>query len=65
VKGKNDIAEIYLWRGNETNGGLVVIAGEPTELTVVNVVGRVDLAALALLGPIIPKLPAASGLLKK
>jgi hypothetical protein len=65
VKGKNDIAEIYLWRDNETNGGLVVIAGEPTELTVVNVVGRVDLAALALLGPIIPKLPAASGLLKK
>jgi hypothetical protein len=45
---------------------LLVIAGEPRELTVVNVVGRVDLAALAMLGPIIPKLSgAASGLGKK
>ena len=59
VKGKRELVEIYFWRERDTNGGLVVIAAQPNELTVVNIVGRVDLASLAALGPMIPKLPGA------
>ena len=55
VKQKGELAEIYLWKEGGTNGGLVVIAAEANELTVVNIVGNVDLASLAALGPMIPK----------
>lgn len=66
VRGKDNVAEVYFWRDKDVNGGLAVIAAEDDQLTVVNVIGRVDLAALAALGPMIPKLPdAASKLLKK
>jgi hypothetical protein len=61
VRGKGELTEIYFWKERDTTGGMVVIAAEPDELTVVNIVGRVDLAALAALGPMIPKLPAAVG----
>lgn len=59
VRGKRELTEIYFWRERDTNGGLVVIAAQPNQLTVVNIVGRVDLASLAALGPMIPKLPGA------
>ena len=59
VKGKRELTEIYFWKGKDENGGLVVIAAQPTELTVVNIVGRVDLASLAAIGPMVPKLPGA------
>lgn len=59
VRGKNELTEIYFWKERDTNGGLVVIAAKPNELTVVNIVGRVDLASLGALGPMIPKLPGA------
>lgn len=59
VRGKRELTEIYFWREKDTNGGLVVIAAQPNQLTVVNIVGRVDLASLAALGPMIPKLPGA------
>lgn len=59
VRGKRELTEIYFWKERETNGGLVVIAAQPNELTVVNIVGRVDLASLGALGPMIPKLPGA------
>jgi Domain of unknown function (DUF4252) len=59
VKEKHALTEIYFWKGKDQNGGLVVIAAQPSELTVVNIVGRVDLASLAALGPVIPKLPGA------
>jgi hypothetical protein len=52
VREKDELNEVYLWK----DGGLVVISAESDELTVVNIVGSVDLAALALLGPMIPKL---------
>ncbi len=55
VRAKGELAEIYLWKEGGTNGGLVVIAAEANELTVVNIVGNVDLASLAALGPMIPK----------
>ena len=59
IRGKRELTEIYFWKERETNGGLVVIAAQPNELTVVNIVGRVDLASLGALGPMIPKLPGA------
>ena len=59
VRGKRELTEIYFWRERDTNGGLVVITAQPNQLTVVNIVGRVDLASLAALGPMIPKLPGA------
>ena len=59
VRGKRELTEIYFWKQRDTNGGMVVIAAQPNELTVVNIVGRIDLASLAALGPMIPKLPGA------
>lgn len=59
VKGKRELTEIYFWKDRDVNGGLAVIAAQPNELTVVNIVGRVDLGSLGALGPMIPKLPGA------
>ncbi|RPI53406.1 MAG: DUF4252 domain-containing protein [Acidobacteria bacterium] len=56
VREKRQLTEVYLWKEQNENGGLVVIAAQPNELTIVNIVGRVDLASLAALGPMIPKL---------
>jgi len=61
VREQGKLAEIYFWRERETTGGLVVISAEANELTVVNIVGRVDLASLGALGPMIPKMPGALG----
>jgi hypothetical protein len=52
--------DIYAWQvGSEGPGGLAILVVEPTELTVVNIVGRIDLKKLAALqGQMgIPKLP--------
>jgi hypothetical protein len=59
VRERDELTEIYFFNGKDTDGGLLLISAEPDELTVVNIVGRIDLAALAVLGPIIPKLPGA------
>ncbi len=56
VREKGELTEIYLSKERNENGGLVVIAAEADELTIVNIVGRVDLASLAALGPMIPSL---------
>ena len=61
IREKGELTEIYLWKERDTNGGLAVISAEANELTVVNIVGRVDLASLGALGPMIPKLPGAMG----
>ncbi len=61
IREKGELTEIYLWKDRDTNGGLAVISAEANELTVVNIVGRVDLASLGALGPMIPKLPGAMG----
>ena len=58
VREKQELTEIYFWREKDTNGGMVEISAEADELTVVNIVGRVDLASLAALGPMIPNLSA-------
>ena len=61
VRDKGELNEIYFWRDRDTTGGLAVISAEANELTVVNIVGRVDLASLGALGPMIPKMPGAVG----
>jgi hypothetical protein len=61
VRENQELTEIYFWRERDTNGGMVVISAEADELTVVNIVGRIDLASLGALGPMIPKLPGAMG----
>lgn len=63
VKDKDETTEIYFWREGSENGGLVLLAAEARELTVINIVGRVDLSSLAAMGYLIPKLP--QNLLKK
>jgi hypothetical protein len=55
-----ETVEVYLWPEDQS-GGLAVVVAQPLELTVVNIVGRIDLAALgALQGKFgIPQLPVA------
>ena len=57
VREKDQLTEIYFFRENDATRGLLVISAEPDELTVVNIVGDVNLASLASLGSVIPKLP--------
>lgn len=61
VREKHEVTEIYFFRNKDVPGGLLVLSAEPNELTVVNIVGEIDLAALAALSPIIPKLPGLVG----
>ena len=58
VHEKDETTDIYFFREGNQNGGLVVLNAEPLELTVVNIVGRVDLATIASMGQIIPKVRA-------
>ena len=58
IREKGELTEIYLWKEGDTNGGLAMISAERNELTVVNIIGRVDLASLGALGPMIPNLGA-------
>jgi hypothetical protein len=39
-------SEVYAWLDNNQYGGLAVITVEPRELTIVNIVGRIDLEKL-------------------
>ena len=41
--------DIYSWREGDRMGGLAILVAEPRELTVVNIVGPIDLARLAAL----------------
>jgi hypothetical protein len=63
-KRERELAEVYVWRQGEQTGGLAILVAEPRELTVVNIVGRIDLSKLGalqgLMGiPRIPGLPPA------
>ncbi|MNC87747.1 hypothetical protein D3C83_34990 [compost metagenome] len=51
VDTKNDraLVEIYTWRQGDASGGLAILAAEGNELTVVNIVGAIDLAKLPML----------------
>lgn len=49
VKGREESAEIWFYSEGGKPGGLAVIAAEPKELAVVNVVGPIDLKTLGKL----------------
>lgn len=59
LQGQGQSIDVYGWHEGEMPGGLVVVVGEPRRLTVVNVVGVIDLAKItALAGQFgIPNLP--------
>ena len=42
--------DVYVWPENGQSGGMAVLVAEPKELTVVNIIGRIDLAQLAAMG---------------
>jgi hypothetical protein len=50
VREKGERTEMYVWREGDTPGGLALIAAEGKELTIVNLVGRIDLQSLSSLG---------------
>lgn len=54
-----ELVEIYSWREGDASGGLAILVADPTELTIVNIVGPIDLTKLgALQGNFgIPRLP--------
>jgi hypothetical protein len=61
-KRDRELVEIYSWRDADESGGLAILVAGPMELTVVNIVGPIDLAKLgALQGNFgIPRLPPNS-----
>ena len=48
-KREGGMVEIYSWRQGDTSGGLAIVAAEPNEVTVVNIVGAFDLSRLGAL----------------
>jgi hypothetical protein len=46
---KKELVEVYMWPDGAVSGGLAVLVAEPKELTIVNIVGRIDMAQLAAL----------------
>jgi hypothetical protein len=49
VKEREESSEVWLFSKGEVLDGIAVIAAEPTEVTVVNIVGKVDINALSKL----------------
>jgi hypothetical protein len=58
-KRDRELVEIYSWQEGGTSAGLAILVAEPTELTIVNIVGPIDVSKLPLLqGQFgIPRLP--------
>jgi hypothetical protein len=54
-----ELVQIYSWREGNASGGMAIFVAQPRELTVINIVGRIDLSRLgALQGQFgIPPLP--------
>jgi hypothetical protein len=50
VRSKVESVEVYVYRETGQSGGLAVVVAEPRELTVVNIVGPIDLTQLGALG---------------
>ena len=55
--------QIYSWREGTQSGGLALLVAEPKELTVINIVGAIDLSKLGALQDLlgIPPLPDVPG----
>jgi hypothetical protein len=60
-KREGELVEIYSWREGNSSGGLAILVAQPAELTVVNIIGPIDLAKLgALQGQFgIPQVPGS------
>jgi hypothetical protein len=58
-KRDRELVEIYSWQEGGTSAGLAILVAEPMELTIINIVGPIDLSKLSLLGGQfgIPRLP--------
>jgi hypothetical protein len=65
VKEKDESAEIWFYSEGGKPGGLAVIAAEPKELAVVNLVGPIDLQTLGKLGGIMGIPNIRTGLLEQ
>jgi hypothetical protein len=50
VRDAGESVEVYVYREGEKSGGVAIVVAEPRELTIVNIVGPIDLAQLAALG---------------
>ena len=48
-KRDRELTEIYSWQEGGGSGGLAIVVAEPMELTVVNIVGPIDLSKLPML----------------
>jgi hypothetical protein len=57
--GSAELVQIYGWREGNASGGMAIFVAAPRELTVINIVGRIDLSKLGTLqGQLgIPPLP--------
>ena len=55
--------QIYSWREGTRSGGLALLVAEPRELTVINIVGTIDLSRLGALQNLlgVPPLPDVPG----
>ena len=65
-RGDREVVQIYNWREGDVSRGMAILVAEPRELTVVNIVGSIDLTRLgALQGqfgiPRLPDVPRPSG----
>ena len=61
--GDGEVVDVYFYQEAGKIAGLAVLVAEPAELTVVNIVGPIDLSKLPALGGAfgIPKLPPVEG----
>ena len=50
VRSKGEAVEVYAYRERESSSGLAIVVAEPRQLTIVNIVGPIDLAQLGALG---------------
>jgi len=48
-KRDRELVEIYSWQEGGVSGGLAIVVAEPMELTIVNIVGPIDLSKLPML----------------
>lgn len=58
VKDKKEVVEVYVHNPGKPDQGMLVIAAEPKELSVVNIIGTTDLAKLGMTH-LFPKMPDA------
>jgi hypothetical protein len=47
---EHETVDVYTWPENGQIGGLAVVVTEPKEVTIVNLVGKIDMAKLSALG---------------